>query len=148
MPQLTQSKILPYKSKEIYDLVMDIEKYPEFLPWCKNARITEVISSENLQADLLINFKSFFEKYTSNVEHGKIEGGFEVNVKAIKGPFKSLVNNWKITDLADGKCQVDFFIEFEFSSFLLSKMIGAIFKKAVEKMMQAFEDRAKGLYLG
>jgi coenzyme Q-binding protein COQ10 len=145
MPSLTQKKILPYSAKEIYDLVIDIEKYPQFLPWCKNAKITEVISSENLHADLLINFKNFFEKYTSNVEHKKIEDDYQVNVVAIKGPFKSLVNIWKIRQIEEKKCEVEFFIEFEFNSIFLTKMIGAIFEKATEKMMTAFEKRAQDL---
>ena len=69
MPTLTQTKILPYSADKIYQLVMDIEKYPEFLPWCKQARIVEIISAQNLHADLLINFKNFFESYRSNVTH-------------------------------------------------------------------------------
>ena len=71
MSSLSQTKILPYPAKKIYDLVMDIEKYPEFLPWCKQAKIVEKISEENLRADLLINFKNLFEKYRSDVKRGK-----------------------------------------------------------------------------
>lgn len=146
MPKLTQSKNLPYSAEQIHDLVMDIEKYPEFLPWCKNAKITEVISENNLHADLLINFKSFFEKYTSNVEHKKTADGFEINVVSIKGPFKSLVNRWNIHEISSRECRVDFFIEFEFNSILLTKMIGAIFAKATDKMMESFENRAHELF--
>lgn len=143
MPSLNQSKILPYSAKKMYELVMDIEKYPEFLPWCKQAKIIEKISDENLTADLLINFKNFFEKYRSNVKYGKLENGYFVDVVAIKGPFKNLVNKWKFTDLKDEKsCQIEFFIEFEFNSFFLEKMLGAIFERAAEKMMLAFEERA------
>jgi coenzyme Q-binding protein COQ10 len=143
MPHLTQTRVLPYSAKEIYDLVMDIEKYPEFLPWCKQAKITAVISDKNLHADLLINFKSFFEKYSSNVEHQKTLDGYEVSVVETKGPFKFLVNRWKIREVENKKCEVEFFIEFEFNSIFLTKMIGAIFEKAAEKMMEAFENRAK-----
>lgn len=147
MPSLTQTKILPHSAKSMYELVMDIEKYPEFLPWCKQAKITEVISEKNLQADLLINFKSFFEKYSSDVQHEKIdENNYYINVVAIRGPFKSLVNKWKFRELENKKCEVEFFIEFEFNSFLLTKMIGAIFERAAEKMMDAFEKRAADLH--
>ena len=146
MPSLTQTKLLPYSAKQMYDLVMDIENYPEFLPWCKQAKIIEVVSAENLRADLLINFKSFFEKYTSNVTHQKTSTGYEINVIAIRGPFKNLVNRWKFHDSENGKCQVEFFIDFEFNSFLLTKMIGPIFERAAEKMMNAFELRAQELY--
>lgn len=149
MPSLTQTKILPYCAKQLYDLVMDIEKYPEFLPWCKQAKITKIISENNLEAALLINFKSFFEKYISDVKYGiKDSGEYFVDVVAIEGPFKSLINQWMIKDLADKKsCEVKFFLEFQFNSFFLEKMIGSIFGKASEKMMEAFEKRAKEIYI-
>ena len=148
MPKLTQIKTLPYSAKKMHDLVMDIEKYPEFLPWCKQAKITEKTSEEILYADLLINFKNFFEKYTSEVKHGKSSSGeLFIDVVAVRGPFKSLVNKWKFRDLENGNCEVEFFLEFEFNSIFLTKMIGAIFEKAAEKMMNAFEERAKNSIL-
>ena len=147
MSSLNQTKNLPYSAKQIYDLVMDIEKYPQFLPWCRQARIIEVISTDNLRADLLINFKSLFEKYRSDVKYGTTsDGDYFVDVTAIEGPFKKLVNKWKFHDLKNDECQIEFFIEFEFNSFLLTKMIGAIFAKAAEKMMSAFETRAHEIY--
>ena len=143
MPVLKQIKTLPYSAQKIYELVMDIEKYPEFLPWCKQAKIIQEISKQNLHADLLINFKSFFEKYRSNVSHGKSGlNAYFVDVVAIEGPFKKLVNQWQFRDLENGECEVKFFIEFEFNSILLTKMLSPIFKKAAEKMMAAFEERA------
>lgn len=146
MPALTQSKTFNFSAQQLYRLVMDIEKYPEFLPWCKQAKIIERLSPHNLHADLLVNFKNFFEKYRSDVTH-KInsDGSYFINVIAIQGPFKKLINQWKFHDLADGKCQVEFFIDFEFNSFFLNKMLGGVFEKAAEKMMAAFEERAKTL---
>ncbi len=143
MPSLTQIKTLPHKAQHVYQLVMDIEKYPEFLPWCKQARIVRTISNHNLEADLLINFKNFFEKYRSDVKHGyNAESGYFIDVVAIEGPFRKLINQWKFRDLEDGNCSVEFFIEFEFNSIFLSKLLGGFFEKAAEKMMTAFEDRA------
>jgi coenzyme Q-binding protein COQ10 len=144
MPSLSQTRKSPYSASQMYSLVMDIEKYPEFLPWCKKAKIVNEISETNLHADLLINFKNFLEKYRSDVTH-KInsDGVYFVSVNAIEGPFKKLVNSWKFRDLESGGCEIEFFIEFEFNSFLLSKMLGSIFEKASEKMMSAFEERAK-----
>ncbi len=142
MPSLSEKRILAHKAQKIYDLVMDIEKYPEFLPWCKQAKIIEVISPNNLRADLLVNFKNFFEKYRSDVKHGKEQDVYFIDVVAIEGPFKKLVNKWRIRDLEDGKCEVEFFIDFEFNSIILSKLIGVIFEKATQKMMSAFEERA------
>jgi coenzyme Q-binding protein COQ10 len=144
MPALKQTKILSHKAAQIYEIVMDIEKYPEFLPWCKKAKIVEKISDENLRADLLINFKSFFEKYRSDVRHKKSSpNSYFIDVVAIEGPFKKLINQWKIRDLENGECEVEFFIDFEFNSIFLTKLIGTIFEKAAQKMMAAFEERAR-----
>jgi len=143
MPALTQLKRLPYPAKKMQELVMDIEKYPEFLPWCKQARIVEIISPENLRADLLISFKNFFEKYRSDVKHGQTRPGeYFIDVVAVEGPFKTLVNQWRFRELSKGECEVSFYIEFEFNSVFLTKMVGTIFEKAAEKMMAAFEERA------
>lgn len=147
MPNFHETKTFLYPAQKIHQMVMDIEKYPEFLPWCKQAKIIEVVSDKNLRADLLINFKNFFEKYRSDVVHGKtLEGVYFVETRAIEGPFKKLFSSWKIKELEGEKCEVEFFIEFEFSSFILGKMIGAIFEKASLKMMQSFESRAQELF--
>lgn len=131
----------------MFDLVIDIEKYSEFLPWCKNARIISKISPENIQAELLINFKNFFEKYTSDVQFARLENGeYFVDVVAIKGPFKSLINKWQFIPIDQNQCLVEFYLEFEFNSKILSKMFSTIFHNATQKMMSAFEDRAKKLY--
>jgi coenzyme Q-binding protein COQ10 len=147
MISLSQIKILPYSAEKIYQLIMDIESYPDFLPWCHKGKIVQVISDEILEADLLIHFRSFFEKYRSKVNHGKnIENGHDfyfINSTAIDGPFKKLVNKWKITQLENGGCRVEFFIEFEFSSKILTIAVSPLFKKAAEKMSEAFEERAE-----
>ena len=147
MPKIIETKIMNFTAKEIYDLVVDVESYPQFLPWCKNAHICKNISTSNIQAELLINFKNIFEKYTSDViflQNSATE--YFVEAKAIKGPFKSLINQWKITEIDHKKTQVEFFLEFEFSSILLGKMLSAIFSSATQKMMNAFENRAITLY--
>lgn len=147
MPSLKQVKTLPFSAKQLYDLVLDIEQYPKFLPWCRQAKITKNISENNLEAVLLVSFKNFLEKYTSDVKFfQKNSNEYFVDVKAVEGPFKKLVNQWKLRDLEDKKCEVEFFLDFEFNSFILSKMFGAVFSKASEKMMNAFEERAKEIY--
>lgn len=151
MPKLIQEKILPYSAVQMFELVMDIEKYPEFLPWCVSAKIIEQISDENLKADLLIKFKNFLEKYRSDVKYGVNENGeYFVDVIAIEGPFKTLINKWKFIDVTDldgrNDCRVEFFLEFEFNSKILNTLIGSMFGKATEKMMSAFEDRAKEIF--
>ena len=148
MPKFSEKKQLAHNAAEIYDLVMDIQNYPSFLPWCKQAHIVKVTSQENLQADLLINFKGFFEKYRSNIKHFIDKNGiYNIQTTAIDGPFKQLFSEWKIKDLGKNSCEVEFFIDFSFNSFLLEKMIGAIFEKASKKMVKSFEQRANELYL-
>lgn len=146
MPSHKEVKILNYPPEQILNLVLDIEKYPEFLPWCIGAKITKTISSNELEADLAISFKGFFQKYSSNVTWKELElNSFEIRAVAIDGPFKNLVNIWHIKEIPgeDGKALVDFFIDFEFKSMLLNKMITPLFTKATDKMIQAFEKRAK-----
>ena len=148
MPELTEFKILPHKAEDIFDLVMDIEKYSQFLPWCKRSRVVKRISKDNLQADLAINFKAFNERYRSDVKFYQQENGdYIVESKAISGPFKDLYSKWKISPDKDDDgneiSNVEFYISFQFRSFLLEKMIGAIFEKASHKMINCFEDRAK-----
>jgi len=154
MPSHKEKKILPYTSKQMLELVLDVEKYPEFLPWCFAAKITKRINENHLNADLAINFKSFFQKYSSDILVEKIsETEFKINVKATQGPFKKLINQWHFKDLSidkenvkGNKVEVEFFIDFEFQSIILEKMIGAIFMKATDKMINAFEKRAKELF--
>jgi len=147
MPKIIESKIMPCDADHLYQIVLDIENYPKFLPWCQNARINKIISENKIHAELLINFKNIFEKYTSEVTFDRTSPNeYFVNAKAINGPFKSLVNNWKITQIANKKSQVDFYLEFEFNSLILTKMLGGIFTLATEKMINAFENRALELY--
>ena len=148
MPSHTEFKTLPYSAKHMFDLVMDIEKYPQFLPWCLAAKITKRFDENHLEADLVINFKGFSQKYSSDVRAKKtIDNEFLISVVSIDGPFKNLINSWEFKDLpsADGKasCQIKFFIDFEFKSIILGKMIGMIFEKATNKMIDAFEKRAE-----
>ncbi|NBX03283.1 MAG: type II toxin-antitoxin system RatA family toxin [Alphaproteobacteria bacterium] len=142
MPVLKQTHILPYSAQQLFELVADVERYPEFLPWCRAARITSRGEGE-FMAELVISFKHISERYTSRVQlfpHTRIE------VNMVEGPFSHLVNNWDFELQADGSTKVEFFLDFGFRSRLLGAMIGPIFGSAAEKMADAFETRARGLY--
>jgi coenzyme Q-binding protein COQ10 len=136
-----------FSSKQLYDLVADIEKYPEFLPWCSSARILET-REDAVIAELAIRFAAFVEKYTSQVTF--IDPGnevYEIKVEAIEGPFKTLKNNWLFSyDESSDQTEVTFEIQFEFKSFLLQKMVGSMFEIGLSKMMDAFEKRAEQIY--
>lgn len=152
MPKYTEKRILPYKTTDLFDLVMDIEKYPEFLPWVVGARILEQ-DKDHLLADLIVRFKAFKGKYTSRVTFKRpktAKNAGTINVSEVEGPFKYLTNLWKFEpcEIEDGKqgTIIDFYIDFEFNSMILEKMIGGMFEKASNKMINSFEERAKELF--
>jgi coenzyme Q-binding protein COQ10 len=143
----TETRRLPYTAQQMFDLVADVSRYPEFLPWCLGARIREQ-QEDMLLADLMIGFKMVREKFTSRVWLHRAER--RIDVEYIHGPFRQLKNHWTFHDDPDGGpeggCRVEFFLEFEFSSMMLQKLIGVLFHEAVRRMVAAFEARAKQLY--
>ena len=141
MPRHEERRVLPYAPAQLYALVADIEKYPEFLPWCVAARIRQR-GEELVVADLVIGFKMFRERFTSRVALNKPD---RIDVSYADGPFKRLVNHWVFNPHPVG-CELDFFVDFEFRSRLLDRLIGVLFDEAVRRMVQAFEGRARALY--
>lgn len=126
----------------MYDLVANVDAYPNFLPWCVATRVRDH-QDNHMIADMVIGFKMIREKYTSEVT---MDPGKEVKIVYKNGPFKYLNSHWKFDDEADGGCTIDFFVDFEFRSALLQKVMGAVFNEAVQLMMSAFEKRANELY--
>lgn len=146
MTTYSERKLVPYAPKQLFDLVADVAKYPSFLPWCVGARIRSRTENE-LVADLTIGFGPFRESFTSRVslQHPDASGFCAIKVKYENGPFKYLHNQWKFTPDAQG-CVVDFYVDFEFRSFILQKAIGAVFTEAVRMMVNAFLKRARTVY--
>ena len=138
-----ETRRLPYTADQMFNLVADVARYPEFLPWCMGARIREQ-REDMLLADLMIGFKMVREKFTSKVWLHRAER--RIDVEYINGPFRQLQNHWTFLDEPGGGCRVEFFLEFEFSSAMLQKLIGVLFHEAVRRMVAAFETRAKQLY--
>jgi coenzyme Q-binding protein COQ10 len=142
MPTHAERKYLPYSPAQLFDLVADVEKYPEFLPWCVAARIRKRDGAV-MFADLVIGFKMVRERFTSKVV---LSAPGRIDVTYTEGPFSYLNNHWIFEPAADGGTNIDFFVDFEFRSKLLQKLIGALFNEAVRLMVAAFEKRAKQLY--
>ncbi len=131
----------------MYALVADVSRYPEFLPWCSAARIRSrapVQNGEVLEADLVISFKVFREKFGSRVTLLPVEN--RILTEYINGPFKHLQSIWQFADLGSGQCRVNFTVDFEFRSALLSGVIALVFHEAMTRVVRAFEARAKSLY--
>ncbi len=147
MPTHAEKRHLPYSAQQMYDLVADVSSYPKFLPWCAACRIrkrTPADGGEVIDADLVISFKVFREKFGSRVSLKPEE--HRVDVAYLEGPFKYLNNHWQFTDSPDGGCDVDFFVDFEFKSPLLQSIIGVVFNEAMQRIVRAFEQRAEALY--
>ena len=140
---------MPYSASQMYALIADIEKYPEFLPWCAAIRIRNRASdamarSETVDADMIVSFKVFREKFGSRVVlRPDVQ---QIDVSYLDGPFKYLENRWKFTPIDDGSCEVDFYVDFEFRSRTLQALIGAVFNQAMQQVVRAFERRAEALY--
>ena len=142
MPTHAEKRVLPYTPEQLFDLVATVERYPEFLPWCLASRITR--REENvIYADLVIGFRMARERFSSKVT---LHHPDRIDVKYLKGPMRYLNNHWRFTPRENGGCLVDFYVDFEFRSVVLQKLIGVLFNEAVRRMVDAFDARARDLY--
>lgn len=146
MPTHSETKELPYTAAQMYDLVADVGRYPEFLPWTAAARIrrTEDKGDHRLMdADLVISFKVFRERFTSRVQ--LFDAQHRIDTRYLDGPFRYMHSNWRFEETERG-CKVHFHVDFEFKNLILQGIIGVVFGDAVQRMVRAFEKRAAVLY--
>ena len=141
MPTHAEKRTLRYTPEQLFDMVADVRRYPEFLPWCVGARVVSHTDKE-VVADLTIGFKMFRETFRSHVS---LERPSHVHVRYLTGPFRYLNNHWRFNPV-NGGTEVDFFVDFEFRSRLLQAVIGTVFNEAVRLMVRSFERRAMQLY--
>jgi coenzyme Q-binding protein COQ10 len=141
MPTHAERRVIPYSAEQLFDMVADVGRYPQFLPWCTAARVISQTETE-LVAILTIGFGPFRESFTSRVA---LDRPRTVKVRYENGPFRYLNNVWTFTPDPRG-CLVDFFVEFEFRSRLLQSAIGVVFNEAVRLMVGAFLKRARDIY--
>ena len=145
MPKHAERRLLPYTPQQLFELVADIERYPEFLPWCMAARVRRR-DSGSVVADLVIGFGMFREKFTSKAAlFPNAADAPCIDIEFVDGPFRYLQGRWTFTPHAAG-CEVEFSIDFEFRSRLLQTAIQMLFHEAVRHMVRAFEDRARKIY--
>ena len=145
MPTHAEKRVVPYTCEQMFALVADVERYPEFLPWCLACRIRQRLRPDQFVADLMVGFKMFREKFTSEVT---LSNPDRVDVAYRNGPFRYLNNHWIFIPDSAGGCVIDFYIDFEFHSKALQALIGKLFNEAVQRMVNAFEKRAGQLYAG
>ena len=152
MPTHQETRPLPWSAAQMYALVADVARYPEFLPWNAAARIRARHPvtgkggepGEVMEADLVISFKVFRERFGSRVTLWPESR--RIDTEYLDGPFRHLKSDWSFRDLPGGGCEVSFFVDFEFRNAILGKVIGVVFGEAMMRIVRAFEDRAKALY--
>jgi coenzyme Q-binding protein COQ10 len=142
MPKHNETRHLPYTPTQMFDLVSDVEAYPQFLPWISAIRIRSDSETE-MVADMIVGFKGVKESFTSRVIKNRPD---HVRVDYLDGPLKHLHNEWAFRDDGQGGVLVDFEVEFEFKNRLFEMLAGQFFDKALRKMIGAFETRAAALY--
>lgn len=148
MPSHSETRQLPYSADQMYALVADVAKYPEFIPWTTAARIRSVSpltdgTGEVMLADLVVGFKMFRERFGSKVTlRPKIR---RIDTEYIDGPFKHMMSCWRFAD-SDGGCEVYFEVDFEFKNRLLQGAAGMFFHEAMTRIVRAFETRAAEIY--
>jgi coenzyme Q-binding protein COQ10 len=146
MSHHAETRTLPYTADQMYALVADVARYPEFLPWCAAARIHRHDDKGDhsvMEADLVISFKVYREKFTSRVTLWPDPRRIETTY--IDGPFKQMNSVWNFAD-APGGCEVSFTTDFEFKNRILQAVIGVVFNEAMQRVVRAFEARAAALY--
>ncbi|MFV1600173.1 MULTISPECIES: type II toxin-antitoxin system RatA family toxin [unclassified Phaeobacter] len=147
MPTHSETRPMPYTAQQMYDLVADVGDYPKFLPWCAAARIRSRVpqgAAEVMEADLVISFKVFRERFGSRVT--LYADDKKIDTEYLDGPFRYMKSNWAFADRADGGCDVSFFVDFEFKNAVLQGIIGVVFNEAMQRIVRAFERRAAELY--
>ena len=147
MPTHAEQRVLPHTPRQMFNLVADVERYPEFLPWCLASRITKREGTV-LYADLVVGFHMLRETFTSRVTLAPPpEGGSgRIDVTYLNGPFRYLNNHWIFEPAGPGACRIDFYIDFAFHSPFLQRVMGRLFNEAVRRMVGAFESRARQFY--
>ena len=142
MPTHAEQRVLPYTPEQLFALVADIERYPEFLPWCVGARIRERqphLDRRRSDHRLQACFASALPRAWRSIRRGGSTSTYA------EGPFRYLNNHW-VFEPVPGGCRIDFFVDFEFKSRLMQKVIEMLFSEAVRRMVGAFEKRARDLY--
>ncbi len=142
MPKHTETRHLPYTPEQMFDLVADVARYPEFLPWISAIRVRSNDETA-MVADMIVGFKGLRESFTSRVEKQRPT---RIRVDYLEGPLKHLNNDWTFRPDGQGGCLVDFCVDFAFKNRVFEMLAGQMFDRALRKMINAFEERAARLY--
>ncbi len=142
MTTLQRNALVPYSAKAMFELVNDVAKYPEFLPWCSATHI-QFQSHEEMKASITASKGGIEKAFTT---HNKLIPNESIHMELVDGPFSVFHGHWRFQALADNGCKISFDLSFEFKKSLMSFAFKKIFEPAADSMMQAFIDRAKNIY--
>jgi coenzyme Q-binding protein COQ10 len=149
VPQFSSKRRVRHAAAEMFDLVADIERYPEFVPLCRDLKVkvrTKGEGTEILVADMTVAYKLIHETFTSRVTLDR--PNLQILVEYLSGPFSHLQNRWTFRSAGEQTCDVEFFIAYEFKSRILAALMGAMFDTAFRRFADAFEKRADVVYGG
>lgn len=146
MPKKNIIKKFDYPLELVENLILDIDSYKDFLPWCSDSKIISKKNNDKLieiEADLEIGYSFVKDTYKSHVIYNKQKR--KITVKGIDGPLKSLENVWILKKIKENKCEVEFYINLELKNIILNKMLNRMFDHGFKKILNSFEHRAKFL---
>lgn len=147
MPQFETRRPVKHSPERMYDLVADVERYPQFLPLCEALTVRSRKERDGkvlMVADMTVGYKAIRETFTTQVLLNAAERA--IDVKYIDGPFRYLENRWRFEPAGEGGCSVHFFIDYEFKNRLLGALMGSMFDRAFRMFTEAFEARADKIY--
>ncbi|ETR75123.1 cyclase [Afipia sp. P52-10] len=148
MPSFSNKRRVSHTASEMFDLVADVERYPEFVPMCQSLKVRQRTAkpdgTEVIVADMTVSFKLIRETFTSRVTLDRTN--LTILVEYLRGPFSSLENRWTFEPRGENACEVGFFIAYEFKSRMLAMLMGAMFDAAFQRFAGAFERRADAIY--
>lgn len=142
MPKHSETRRLPYTPEQMFDLVADVRRYAEFLPWVSAMRVRKDGETETV-ADMIVGFKGLRETFTSKVAKTRPQA---ITVDYVDGPLKYLKNEWRFRPDGESGCLVDFSVDFAFKNRMFEMLAGQVFGSALRRMIGAFEERAAALY--
>ena len=142
MASISKSSSVPYTAQQMYDLVNDIESYPEYLQWCSEAHI-DVPGVKQLNASLTLQAGKIKQTFST---HNTMVPGQEINIRLLKGPFKHLNGKWQFTDQDNDCCLITFNMDFEYKNRIVKMALSSVFNKIVDTMVDSFTQRAHELY--
>lgn len=142
MHSIKRTVLLPYSAAQMFALVADVEKYPEFMPWCGGAQVKEHLE-DGMVASIIISFAKIKQTFTTRNRH---EYPNKIELKLVDGPFSSLQGTWSFIELDETACKVEFVLDYAFNSRPLELLIGPVFNRIANSFIDSFTQRAQKLY--